>query len=155
MGVLEKVVDGDTVHFKTNGKKVKCRIAYIDTPESYINSKLKKDIKLCSVSDKKMVKAGKLATAEAKKFLKLRQEYEYEVIDVDHYKRSVCVVKLSDGSSFGDTMIKQGFAVPYRKYIPFSQLASFNSLVDQSRLKKIGLWSEYPAAIDCLDKIRK
>jgi len=39
VGTLKKVVDGDTLYF-TNDK---CRILYIDTPESYRNKKAKRD----------------------------------------------------------------------------------------------------------------
>lgn len=46
-GILTKVVDGDTLYFKTNSKKVKCRIEYIDTPESMNNKKNKRDISNC------------------------------------------------------------------------------------------------------------
>jgi endonuclease YncB( thermonuclease family) len=41
---LIKIVDGDTLYFKINNKTVKCRIGYIDTPESYMNKKLKNNI---------------------------------------------------------------------------------------------------------------
>jgi endonuclease YncB( thermonuclease family) len=48
MGILLKVVDGDTLYFKINNKKVKCRIEYIDTLESTNNQKNKRDITYCS-----------------------------------------------------------------------------------------------------------
>jgi len=40
VGILTKIVDGDTLYFRTYGKKVKCRIEYIDTPESRDNKKI-------------------------------------------------------------------------------------------------------------------
>jgi len=61
-GTLSKIVDGDTLYFKTNGKTVKCRIKYIDTPES----KLKKDISNCNVKAKEMKSAELSATRQAK-----------------------------------------------------------------------------------------
>jgi len=49
-------VDGDTLHF-TNDK---CRILYIDTPESYRNKKAKRDVKQCkNFTLDTMVKIGK------------------------------------------------------------------------------------------------
>ena len=69
-GVLTKITDGDTLNFKTNGQVVKCRIEYIDTPESSNNNKLKKDISKCNISNKDMKSAGKSATRHAQSLLK-------------------------------------------------------------------------------------
>jgi len=77
IGTLIKVVDGDTLNFKTNGKTVKCRIEFIDTPESSNNRKNKKDAKNCKgISNKDLVGAGKSATRYAKSLLKLKSKYE-------------------------------------------------------------------------------
>jgi len=66
IGTLKKIVDGDTVYFNVKNKTVKCRVAYIDTPEKSFNNKLKSDIKNCgySVKEKDMKAAGKSATRE-------------------------------------------------------------------------------------------
>ena len=76
IGTLIKIVDGDTLNFKTKGKIVKCCIEFTDTPESSDNRKNKKDAKNCKgVSDKDLVSAGKSATRYAKSLLKLKYKY--------------------------------------------------------------------------------
>ena len=97
VGVLTKIVDGDTLYFKTNNKKVKCRIEYIDTPESRDNKKNKRDISNCrGITAKDMTSAGKSATRAAKRLLTLKKQYSYDVKGKDRYGRSICVVKLGD-----------------------------------------------------------
>lgn len=92
-GTLTKIVDSDTLHFKTNGKKVKCRIEYIDTPEFRRGKKINKDLKACNymVKEKDLLSAGKSATRVAKRLLKINSEYEYTV---DHDKKQSCHLNL-------------------------------------------------------------
>ncbi len=80
IGVLKKVVDGDTLHF-TNDK---CRLLYIDTPESYQNQKAKRDTHQCkNFTLDTMVKIGKQSTAHAKTLVTVGKSYKYDVIGHD------------------------------------------------------------------------
>jgi endonuclease YncB( thermonuclease family) len=89
-GTLVKVVDGDTLHFKTNNKVVKCRIQHIDTPESSNNDKNQRDLSHCSgATAKDMSSAGESATRAAKRLLTINKEYEYDVNGKDRYGRSI------------------------------------------------------------------
>lgn len=155
VGTLVRIVDGDTLHFKTKGKLVKCRIEYIDSPESSNNNKNKRDIQSCmNVSAKDMKSAGKSATRAATRLLTLREQYEFKINGKDRYKRSICVVKLED-TTFNEKMILDGYAVPYRKYISTQELRYFESLLQESKRNKSGLWKDYSEAVECLDKARK
>jgi micrococcal nuclease len=154
-GTLIKIVDGDTLNFNTNSKIVKCRIEYIDTPESSNNNKNKRDVKNCkNVSQKDMKSAGKSATRAATRLLTLNKQYEYEVSDKDHYERSICVVKL-DEVTFNEQMILNGYAVPYRQYMNQSELRHYNFLLSTAKANKAGLWKDRKEVIECLDKARK
>ena len=154
-GVLTKIVDGDTLYFKTNGKKVKCRIEYIDTPESKNNSKLKRDIKYCKdVSDKDMISAGKSATRAAKRLLKLGDEYFYQVHGKDRYGRSICVVNINNKNTFNESMITDGYAVPFRKYMSKDAKQYFNKIAENAKTQNKGLWKNYNKAIECLNSVR-
>lgn len=42
-GILVNIADGDTLYFETDNKTNKCKIAYIDSPESTYNNKLQRD----------------------------------------------------------------------------------------------------------------
>lgn len=154
VGVLIKVVDGDTLYFTTNGKKVKCRIEYIDTPESGDNKKNKRDISNCrGIAAKDMTSAGKSATRAAKRLLTLKKQYLYRVSGKDRYGRSICVVKL-DNSTFNEQMILDGYAVPYRQYMNSSELKYYNMLLKKAKTEKVGLWRDRESIIECLNKAR-
>ena len=154
VGILTKIVDGDTLYFKTNNKKVKCRIEYIDTPESRDNKKNKRDISNCrGITAKDMTSAGKSATRAAKRLLTLKKQYSYSVSGKDRYGRSICVVKLDD-TTFNEQMILNGFAVPYRQYMNSSELKHYNVLLKKAKTEKVGLWRDRESIIECLNRAR-
>ena len=71
----------------------KCRILFIDTPESKRNKKAKRDANKCNnLSLDTMVKIGKQSTAHAKTLVKVGKSYKYDVRGKDRYKRSLCIV---------------------------------------------------------------
>lgn len=155
VGVLIKIVDGDTLYFQTNNKKVKCRIEYIDTPESRDNKKNKRDISNCrGITAKDMTAAGKSAARAAKRLLTLKKQYSYGVSGKDRYGRSICVVKLDD-TTFNEQMILNGYAVPYRQYMNSSELKHYNVLLKKAKTEKVGLWRSRETIIECLNQARK
>lgn len=158
-GILTKVVDGDTLYFKKDNsrKVVKCRIEYIDTPESMINKKLKKDIKLCggAVKEKDMKAAGKSATRAAKRVLEIGERYNYSVSGKDRYGRSICVVQLKDGETFNETMLKEGYAVAFRHYMTWSEKIHYVSVEKKAQQLHKGLWGSFPQEMMCMDKARQ
>ena len=154
VGTLTKIVDGDTLYFKTHNKKVKCRIEYIDTPESRDNKKNKRDISNCrEITAKDMTSAGKSATRAARRLLTLKKQYSYSVSGKDRYGRSICVVKLGN-STFNEQMILDGYAVPYRQYMNSSELKYYNMLLKKAKSEKVGLWRDRESMIECLDQAR-
>ena len=99
---LKKIVDGDTLYFYSSGQNFKCRIAYIDTPESKHNHRAKQKTQLChGITLKRMVEAGKEAKKHAKTLLQIGTNYRYEEIGCDRYKRSICIVQLPDSVGAG------------------------------------------------------
>jgi len=155
-GILTKIVDGDTIYFKTNDKKIKCRIEYIDTPESKNNSKLKRDIKNCrGISVKDMISAGKSASRAAKRLLRPGYEYSYETHGKDRYGRSICNVQLDSETTFNEAMILNGYAVPFRRYMSSDKKRSFEEILKEAKNQKNGLWKTHNKAIHCLDCARK
>lgn len=146
VGVLKKIVDGDTLHF-TNDK---CRILYIDTPESYRNKKAKRDAKQCkNLSLDTMVKIGKQSTEHAKTLLTVGKSYKYDVIGKDRYNRSLCVVYTPRGI-FNELMVSSGYAMPYERYVPSELKRKYHKLAKQAKSSNRGLWKYYN--IDCIGK---
>lgn len=146
VGVLKKVIDGDTLHF-TNDK---CRILYIDTPESSHNNKAKKDAANCkALTLDTIVKMGKQSTAHAKTLVTVGKQYKYEVTGKDRYNRSLCVVYTPKGI-FNELMVQDGYAQPFERYLPKEVQNKYHKLSQEAKRLNRGLWKSYN--IDCIGK---
>jgi endonuclease YncB( thermonuclease family) len=146
IGKLSKIVDGDTLYFNN----AKCRIAYIDTHESRKNLKAKRDVGRCStLTVDTTIKMGKAATKHAKSLVKIGKSYQYDVVGTDRYERSICVVKLGT-STYNEQMVRDGFALPFEKYIPHHLKKHYLKLSSEAKSKNRGLWKE--RGFDCVGK---
>ncbi len=147
VGVLSKVVDGDTVYFND----VKCRLAYIDTAESKNNDKAKRDAASCAgMTPQYMLEAGKKASQFLKGKMNIGQTYKYDVVDTDRYGRSVCLI---DGINL--SIVQEGYAVSFDRYIPdYANKRAFNKAVAEAKQKNRGLWSSHRNVMECMDGSR-
>lgn len=150
-GTLTRIVDGDIFYFT---KDVQCRIKYIDTPESYNNNKLKKDISKCKVSNKDMISAGESAIGYASRLVTVGKQYEYETKGKDPDGRYICIVKNGD-TTFNKQMLQGGYALIFRSYENKDELQYYENLVDTAKNDKAGLWGSRLEVMQCLDKARK
>ena len=109
-GVVIKVSDGDTIHVSDSlGTKIKVRLYGIDAPETE-----KSNRKTGHVS-----KPGQPYGDEAYRPLQgklQRQRVRLDVMDIDRYRRSVCIVWIGD-RNINQEMVAEGWAWAYRKYI--------------------------------------
>lgn len=130
-GVVERVSDGDSFHFRKTrtGEKVKVRLFGVDSPES----------------DQM---GGRDATNFARNIL--RGEACLEALEKDRFARVVANVwigkcprekdELSQQTRFNTTLVLQGHAWWYARYAPVdSVLARAES---QARYHKRGIWSK-------------
>ena len=153
VGALKKVVDGDTLYFHSQGKTVKCRIAYIDTPESRFNERAKREARRCAgIVPQRMVEAGKAATRHAKTLVSVGKSYRFDILGRDRYGRSICIVRLPDGETYNERMVKDGYAVPFWKYVPSSMRRRYKRLADESKVGRKGLWDAYRPLMECVLK---
>ena len=151
MGTLKKVVDGDTLYFHSRGRTIKCRIAYIDTPESHRNSRAKRKAGVCAgVTLDRMVAAGKEAARHAGSLVSVGKSYRFDVRGHDRYGRAICVVRLPDGETYNERMVRDGYAVPFWKYIPSSMKRRYGTLAKEAKRRRDGLWREYRPVMECL-----
>lgn len=148
VGTLSKIIDGDTIDFN---KKTRCRLAYIDTPESAINKRLKSKLKHCSgITAENMIEAGKISKEFISEQLKIGKLYKFDIISKDWHERNVCVV-YKNNKSINDLLIEEGYAVPYYEYIPKSLKSHYaNKHKEAKRLKK-GLHKYKQSVMKCLD----
>jgi len=123
------VVDGDTFDIDDNGETVRVRVIGIDTPEVY-----GPDAPECY---------GEEASERAKELLDnaivtLESDPSQDV--ADRYDRRLAHVVLSDGTQFGELMVKGGFAQAYTYRSPAKYDARYQELEAQARESRSGMW---------------
>lgn len=149
-----KVTDGDTIKFiNEENKIINCRMAYIDTPESGNNPKMRRDMDLCNISLPDAKYIGLLSTSYTKRYFETRiknypnSPIEVEIVGVDQKnKRYVCLVEM-----FNYNIVKDGYAVPYLDYTPLPLQKDFINLRGAAQAQKLGLWKPYYNYMQCLD----
>lgn len=149
MQKLRYVIDGDTVQFQD----VRCRLAWIDTPESKPNKKAKKDSqtsRIEGVTVSEIVKAGRISSSYLKSIMQKGHSYRFSVISKETFRkkgsnRSICVIFDDDGYSINHRIIENGFAVPFWRYIKSSVVREeMDNATKQAIQDKKGLWRIYP-----------
>lgn len=135
-GLVVKVSDGDSINVKDNlGTKLKVRLYGIDAPE----------IEKCNKRTGQVSKPGQPFGEEAWRALVgkvLHQRVKLDVMDIDKYRRLVCLVWLND-RSINEEMVAEGWSWAYRKYLDTSYASEFIGLEDKARAKRFGLWRQY------------
>ena len=126
---VERVIDGDTIRVRFEGKSYTVRLMGVDTPET-----------------KHPTKAVQYFGREASAFTKAALEGKTVLLakdrtgdTVDRYGRLLRYVLL-DGDNFNARLIREGYAHAYRRF-PFSKRAEFIQLEEQARRRGIGLWN--------------
>ena len=126
---VERVIDGDTIHVRFEGKSYTVRLIGVDTPET-----------------KHPTKAVQYFGREASAFTKAALEGKTVLLQkdrtgdtVDRYGRWLRYVLL-DGDNFNARLIRDGYAHAYRRF-PFSKRTEFIQLEEQARRRGIGLWN--------------
>ena len=126
---VERVIDGDTIQVRHQGKNYTVRFIGVDTPET-----------------KHPTKAVQYFGREASAFTKAALEGKTVLLQkdrtgdtVDRYGRWLRYVLL-DGDNFNARLIRDGYAHAYRRF-PFSKRTEFIQLEEQARRRGIGLWN--------------
>ena len=129
MAQVERVIDGDTIQVRFEGKSFTVRLIGVDTPET-----------------KRPTKAVQYFGREATAFTKAHLEGKTVALEkdrtgdtVDRYGRLLRYVLL-DGDNFNARLIREGYAHAYRRF-PFSKRTEFIELEDQARRRGSGLWN--------------
>ena len=126
---VERVIDGDTIHVRVEGKSRTVRLIGVDTPETVHPTR-----------------AVQYFGQEASAFTKAALEGKTVLLQedrtgdtVDRYGRWLRYVLL-DGQNFNARLIRDGYAHAYRRF-PFSKRTEFIRLEQQARQRGIGLWN--------------
>jgi micrococcal nuclease len=107
-----QVVDGDTLKIEMNGHEEAVRLIGIDTPESKINKKAKKDAIKTHHDLETITAMGKEAARYVRTLVRKGDTVgiEYDVQKRDKYKRLLVYAYLSDGTMLNEEIIKAGYA---------------------------------------------
>jgi len=141
---VERVVDGDTLKIDYKGQKESIRLIGIDTPESRVNKKTKKDAKRSGKDIETIIAMGKRATEYVEGLVKAGDTVtiEFDVQERDRYKRLLGYVYLSNGKMLNEEIVKAGYAsimtIPPNVKYKDRFLKAFKN----ARERKIGLWEE-------------
>ncbi len=128
-----RLVDGDTVQVKVDGKTETIRLIGMDAPES--------------VDPKKTVQCfGVEASNKAKELLSDKDillEADVTQGDQDTYHRRLRYIFLPDGTNFSEVMIAGGFAREYDYYgKPYKYRDEFKQAQIEAKSNKNGLWAD-------------
>ena len=139
---VTRIVDGDTLKvFYLEGEE-SIRLIGIDTPESRVNKKTKKDAKRSGQDVETIIAMGKRATEYVESLVKPGGliTIEFDVQERDRYKRLLGYVYLSNGNMLNEEIVKAGYASVMTIPPNVKYKDRFLIAYKQARERKIGLW---------------
>lgn len=127
-----KVVDGDTIELKVDGRNQRIRLIGMDTPEV--------------VDPRKTVQCfGREASAQGHKLLEgqtVRLEYDVQVGERDKYGRLLGYVFLPDGTNYAEKMIRDGYAHEYTyQSQTYKYQATYKQAEAEAQSANRGFWA--------------
>jgi len=107
-----QVVDGDTLRIEMDGQEQAVRLIGIDTPESKINKKAKKDSIKTNYDVETITAMGKEAARYVRTLVRKGDTVglEFDVQKRDKYNRLLVYAYLSDGKMLNEEIVKAGYA---------------------------------------------
>jgi len=155
-GKIVKVSDGDTIWVKVerSNRKIKIRILGIDTPEKFSSKKLSREAIACCVSEKRIVRLGKLSSKHAMEILD-HSWVHVKTFGHGRYGRTLGFIFVHH-ENFSYRMVEDGFACVYRtkngksKELPYHDWVELLSLERKAKQERRGLWSVDYELMDCL-----
>jgi micrococcal nuclease len=143
--IILKVVDGDTLKIEHQGRIESIRLIGIDTPESRVNQKAKKDAARNQEDIKKIIGLGQEATRYVKRLVKpgetIKIEFDRQIRD--KYGRLLGYVYLPNGKMLNEEIVKAGYAnlMTYPPNVKYED--RFLRAYREARENNRGLWSRY------------
>ena len=141
---VTRIVDGDTLKvFFLEGEE-SIRLIGIDTPESRVNKKTKKDAKRSGQDIETIIAMGKRATEYVESLVKPGGliTIEFDVQERDRYKRLLGYVYLSNGKMLNEEIVKAGYASVMTIPPNVKYKDRFLIAYQEARERKVGLWGE-------------
>ncbi len=120
------------------------RLIGIDTPESRVNKKTKKDAKRSGQDVETIIAMGKRATEYVESLVKPGGliTIEFDVQERDRYKRLLGYVYLSNGKMLNEEIVKAGYASVMTIPPNVKYKDRFLIAYQEARERKVGLWGK-------------
>ena len=141
---VTRIVDGDTLKvFYLEGEE-SIRLIGIDTPESRVNKKTKKDAKRSGQDIETIIAMGKRATEYVESLVKPGGliTIEFDVQERDRYKRLLGYVYLPNGNMLNEEIVKAGYASVMTIPPNVKYKDRFLIAYQEARKAKRGLWGK-------------
>ncbi len=109
---VTRIIEGDIIQALYGGVEKRIRLIGIDTPESRVNRKAKKDANMSEHDLKTIIEMGKKAKAYVDGLIKRGDliTIEFDVQERDKYGRLLGYVYLSNGKMLNEEIVKAGYA---------------------------------------------
>ena len=109
---VTRIIDGDIIQALYGGVEKRIRLIGIDTPESRVNRKAKKNANMSEHDLKTIIEMGKKAKAYVDGLVKRGDliTIEFDVQERDKYGRLLGYVYLSNGKMLNEEIVKAGYA---------------------------------------------
>jgi len=138
---VKEIEDGDTITVTDqSSKEMKIRFACIDTPEishSFTDS-LSFDSRY-----KNQFSWGNKAKEKLQSLLKVGNQVKLKIVDTDRYGRKVAEVRLPDNTFIQESLLKDGLAMVYHKYLYNCTSASIVEKAEsEAKGKRLNIWSD-------------
>ena len=141
---VTRIIDGDILQALYGEREKRIRLIGIDTPESRVNKKAKRDANMSEQDIKTIIEMGRKSKKYVDGLVKRGDliTIEFDAQERDKYGRLLCYVYLSNGKMLNKEILKAGYAVimtipPNVKYKDI-----FLRAYKQARDRKVGLWEE-------------
>ena len=144
-GRIIRIVDGDTLSIEYKGRKENIRLIGIETPESRINRKARKDAARSSNDIGTITSMGKEAARFVKTLVKPGDPVliEFDRQPRDKYGRLLGYVYLADKKMLNEEIVKAGYAslLTYPPNVKYQ--GRFLRAYREARQNRRGLWGRF------------
>jgi hypothetical protein len=153
---LKTIVDTDTLIFTQKDDYIICQLAFIDAPESKINSRALDQAKECSVPIEEIIHAGKTANDFMSKSIKAGKEYEIDIISPIKNHWTHCIVHIPQGThpqlhpTLNGVLLDQGYGVFHKTLLSHKEAKQMQERANLSQKELRGLWKKFPKIMKCL-----
>ncbi len=141
---VTRIIDGDILQALYGEREKRIRLIGIDTPESRVNKKAKRDANMSEQDIKTIIEMGRKAKKYVDGLVKRGDliTIEFDVQERDKYGRLLCYVYLSNGKMLNEEIVNAGYAnvmtiPPNVKYKDM-----FLRAYKQAKDSEMGLWKD-------------